>query len=298
MKFHRMIVMGGLALATFAAAGCGRQGGAGRQGSAPAAATPTPLSASPAVVSTPSATPAPGLTPASTSSEPTTGVASAPGATPTGEAGAYHQEDTHRTEATPPAPAPGQAVYASKLPPSAAGKPMTLAEAYPNYKPGADDPELESTKTGRRKVAKHDIPLEPGGAPDLRTLLENVLAAVDVADGPSAQKSAVTQSDFLNIIWPEMPQSRPAARVPGDEAWDFLYNRNIASFNRTMGDFHNKGLRLVSFKVGHVDEYTNYRLHQDILIQAEMADHQPVELDVVRTVVERNGRFKVYSTRD
>ena len=55
---------------------------------------------------------------------------------------------------------------------------------------------------------------------------------------------------------------------------------------------------LVSFEVGHVDEYTNYRLHQDVIIQAETADHQPVEMDVVRTVVERNGRFKVYSTRD
>jgi hypothetical protein len=233
-RFNRMIVMGGLALAAFAATGCGRQAGAERHRNAPAAAAP-------------------------------------------GGSGD---------------------VYASKVPASAVGRPMTLAEAYPNYKPGADDPELESTKTGRRKVAKHDIPLEPGGAPDLRTLLENVLAAIDVADGPSAQKSAVTQSDFLNVLWPEMPQSRPAAQVPGSEAWDFLYNRNIASFNRTMGDFHNKGLRLVSFKVGHVDEYTNYRLHQDIIIQAEMADHQPVELDLVRTVVERNGRFKVYSTRD
>lgn len=234
MKFNRMIMMGALALAAFAAVGCGRQAGAERHRNASAAATPEG----------------------------------------------------------------GEDVYASRVPASAVGQPMTLAEAYPNYKPGADDPELESTKTGRRKVAKHDMPLEPGGAPDLRTLLETVLAAVDVADGPSTQKSAVTQSDFLNILWPEMPQSRPAARVPGSEAWDFLYNRNIASFNRTMGDFHHKGLRLVRFKVGHVDEYTNYRLHQDILIEAEMADHQPVELDLVRTVVERNGRFKVYSTRD
>lgn len=202
--------------------------------------------------------------------------------------------------ATPPAaaPAPGEAVFASKLPPTAAGKPTTLAEAYPNYKPGLDDPELESTKTGRRKVAKHDIPLEPGGAPDFRTLLENVVTAIDVADAKTVQKATVTQADFMNILWPEMPQSRPAAQVPGAEAWDFLYNRNMAAFNRHMGDFHNSGLHLVSFKVGHVDEYTNYRLHQDVIIQAETADHQPVEMDVVRTVVERNGRFKVYSTRD
>jgi hypothetical protein len=40
MKFNRMIVMGGLALAAFAATGCGRQAGAERNRSASAAATP------------------------------------------------------------------------------------------------------------------------------------------------------------------------------------------------------------------------------------------------------------------
>ena len=263
MKLNRVLVMGGFLLAACAAAGCGRQAGAGRQEN-----TGRPESSPAAATQAPvSASPA---------------IVSTPPA------------------AHPPAaaPAPGEAVFASKLPPTAAGKPTTLAEAYPNYKPGLDDPELESTKTGRRKVAKHDIPLEPGGAPDFRTLLENVVTAIDVADAKTVQKATVTQADFMNILWPEMPQSRPAAQVPGAEAWDFLYNRNMAAFNRHMGDFHNSGLHLVSFEVGHVDEYTNYRLHQDVIIQAETADHQPVEMDVVRTVVERNGRFKVYSTRD
>lgn len=271
MKMSTCVALGGLLLA-LSATGCGRRTEAARNDAPRTPAAEVGPEASPANARPAAAT------------DPTRAALMKP-ADPPASAG-------------PPPPAAGEAVYKSTVASTRVGQPMTLADAYPNYKPGQDDPELESTKTGRRRVVRHDIPLEPGGAPDLRTLLEQAVLALDVADAPSLQKASVTQADFLNILWPEMPQSRPAAGVPGAEAWDFLYNRNMAAYNRHMGDFHHAGLHLVGFKVGHVDEYTNYRLHQDIVMQLETADHQPVELDMVRTVVERNGRFKVYSTRD
>lgn len=196
------------------------------------------------------------------------------------------------------AAAAGGEVFASKVGPEKSGKPTTLREAYPDYQPGKDDPEIESTKTGRRKVERHDLALSEGGAGNLKALLEQAVVAVDAGDSKAAQRLCVTRQDFTSILWPEMPQSRPAAGVPEGEAWDFLYNRNMAAFNRNMGDFHGTGLRLTSFKVGKTVEYTNYRLLDEITIEAEQADHQPITLDMVRTVVERKGTFKIYSTRD
>lgn len=193
---------------------------------------------------------------------------------------------------------PDARTYSSSVGPDQVGKAMSLEQAYADYQPGKDDPELSSTKTGRRVVARHDVALNEGGATSLRHLLSQALEAVDAGDGQAAQRLSVTRGDFLRILWPEFPQSRPAAQVPGQDAWDLLNNRNMASFNRHMGDHVGTGLRLKAFKVGKVEEYENFRLLDDMTIEAETADHQPVTLDLIRTVVERKGRFKVYSTRD
>jgi len=178
------------------------------------------------------------------------------------------------------------------------GKPMSLREAYPDYKPGADDPEAEAAARGYREVPVSDRTFEHGGAASLDDLVQMVATGIDLGDGPMLDRSAVTFGDFETILWPEFPQSRPAAGVPINESWDFLRRRHMASFNRTTGEMHGKGLKVASIKVGKVVKYTNFKLHDDMDVTLVDAQGNAIQFDMIRTVVECHGRFKLYSTRD
>lgn len=178
------------------------------------------------------------------------------------------------------------------------GKPMSLKEAYPDYHPGANDPEADAAKKGRREVPVSDRSFDIGGAPSLDDLVTLVVAGIDKAEGPTLERTAITRHDFETILWPEFPQSRPAAGVPSAEAWDFVHRQHVASFNRTAGELHGKGLRVASMKVGKVSRYTNFTLHDDIAITLVDASENPIQFDMIRTVVECHGRYKLYATRD
>lgn len=178
------------------------------------------------------------------------------------------------------------------------GRPTSLRDAYPDYRPGANDPEIESTRTGRRTVAVHERTFEAGGAASLADLARDVVSGIDRGDAAALDRAAITFGDFRDILWPEMPQSRPAANVPAGEAWDFLRRRHLSAFNRTAGDVAGTGLQVFSIEVGKVVEYTNFRLHDDLRVTVVDARGDVIHFPVIRTVAECRGRFKLYSTRD
>lgn len=179
-----------------------------------------------------------------------------------------------------------------------AGRPMTLAEAYPSYKAGADDPELDSVKRGRRLVSRHDRGLDLGGSPSMEDLVQMVATGIDLADGEMLARSAITAHDFSDILWPEFPQSRPAANGSVSSAWFLIRSELVSTWNRAAGEYRGRGLKVVDVKVGPVDEYINFRIHNDMQVTVVDAGGNALPLPLVESVVECRGRFKLYSTRD
>jgi hypothetical protein len=152
---------------------------------------------------------------------------------------------------------------------------------------------------GRRIVGPREVSLDEGGAETIRGLVENVVIALDASDGPALDRNAVTWREFRDILWPEFPQSRPAANVPVSEAWDFLRHRNMAAFNRTAGDMKGRGFRLARLDLaGPTTEFTNFRLHEGVGVTLANESGKTLEFTMIRGILECDGRFKVYSTRD
>jgi hypothetical protein len=193
---------------------------------------------------------------------------------------------------------PGRTYLPAQGDTSGGGRPRSLREAYPDYKPGADDPELDAVKRGRRLVHTHSIALEPGGSKSIQDLIEQTVAATTLADGEALKRCAVTRNDFVRILWPEFPQSRPITQITPEEAWSFVENKNLVSFNRTAGEFNLTPIQLVSYQVGTVRKYTNFKIHTDIRVTVRKPGGEPYGFHLIRSIVERNGRFKIYSTWD
>ncbi len=215
-----------------------------------------------------------------------------------GTAEAANKTETEQlAESSRPADAATRRVEAAGL--TGTTPPRSLREAYPDYKPETRDPEHSAVERGRREVAANDgLELSEGGSGSLETLIEQTVYAVDLGDYRTYTRLTVNRTDFEKLLWPEFPQSRPAANVPSLEAWDFVNTRNAGGFSKARGLFEKRGIQLKSFKVEKVDRFTNFTLHRNVTVDITDATGAEFDFPLIRTIVERHGRFKIYSTGD
>jgi hypothetical protein len=161
-----------------------------------------------------------------------------------------------------------------------------------------EDPELYTIEQGRRDVDPIDTPFE-GGASSATELALMILDALEYKDTETLGRLRVTYPEFRDILWPEFPESRPATGISADDAW-ILMRTDIAS-GALYGINHYGGMPLefeaLSFETGLI-RFTNFNLYKGVRIHVRRPDGGPEILRFVNTIVERDGKWKVYGYRD
>ena len=175
--------------------------------------------------------------------------------------------------------------------------PAASVRDLPGWYP-ADDPESLAVVRGRRDAAPVAMPFT-GGAPDLDSLGRAVVAALNAGSRDSLWRLCVTEQEFGTILWPEFPESRPATRATAEDGWFFLSRRLNAGVTALVREHGSQGLAFVRLEhPGAPREYRNFRLHDGIRLVVRRPGGAEEPIEVVRTVAERRGRFKIYSTDD
>jgi hypothetical protein len=170
-------------------------------------------------------------------------------------------------------------------------------EKSPGYQK-LDDPEAESTVTGRRKVGPTDAQLH-GGSASATELAELLLFCINREDYRGLRDLQITFEEFRDILWPEFPQSRPATHVSAEEAWGSVMRSSVTGARRALGEWSNQDLTFegFSFQQGWTP-YANFNLYLGVRIHARNAAGEQVEIKYVDGIVERNGQWKVYIYND
>jgi hypothetical protein len=137
------------------------------------------------------------------------------------------------------------------------------------------------------------------GYPSAAALAEAILEGVNENDVEALRRLIVSFDEFKTILWPEFPESRPSTKIRAEDAWDFLFRGNLSGSSRGVHDWAIEPLSLdhLSYAVG-LTPYSNFNLYRGMTIHAKTADGRAVALDFTRTIVERNGRWKVYRYSD
>jgi hypothetical protein len=160
------------------------------------------------------------------------------------------------------------------------------------------DPEWRSHVNGRREVPVNDLVLA-GGAVSVEELLTFVLFALGDEDADGVDQLRINRDEFQLLCWPEFPQSRPYLKIPPDEAWSFHFASMRKGAKKAFHEFAGKPLSLVSFDIGSVQEYTNFRILQDVTMTVLDADTgQEIQLDMVEAVLACRGKYKVFMYRE
>jgi hypothetical protein len=204
-------------------------------------------------------------------------------------------------DASPAASAaePGAERSTDTIPDAPMGR-TTAASALTNaegYVPPAD-PEAESVLRGRRDVPKRDVAFM-AGEPTAEDLARAVLTALENGDSKRLHDLRVTAQEFAEILWPEMPQSRPITNTRAEDAWFFVDAGSHSGMSAALAAWGGTHLELVSLRydTGRAS-YTNFNLYRGVRIRARTAAGEEVDVDAVATFAECGGVWKVYAFKD
>ncbi|MFM7231003.1 MAG: hypothetical protein ACKO3S_03365 [bacterium] len=168
----------------------------------------------------------------------------------------------------------------------------------PGYVP-LQDPDSLAERLGRRPNAKAvSMPFQ-GGARSLDDLGRAVCRALHRGSVDSVMALAVTPEEFRVILWPEFPQSRPATGLRWEDGWSTLAGRlngGSVAATRDLGGEWYEFQRIE--RTAPSMRYRNFAMHNGIVIVAKDGQGTVHRFTFVRAVVERKGRFKLYSLKD
>jgi len=108
----------------------------------------------------------------------------------------------------------------------------------------------------------------------------------------------ITDDEFRDILWREFPESRPATGLQWQDAWTILYARIHSGCRSAVGDFGGRAYEFVRFEKDSIFVYRNFKLHRGLVMVARNDAGETVRMGWLRTVAERKGAFKIYSTDD
>lgn len=123
-----------------------------------------------------------------------------------------------------------------------------------------------------------------------------VLEALAARDIGTLAHLAVTEHEFRQIIWPELPSSRPEVNLPVAYAWGTLAQNSQGSLASTLATHGGRRYTLVTLRVtGRSTPYETFTVHRDVALDVNDEAGTRRQIRVFGSLLERNGRWKVFS---
>ena len=123
-----------------------------------------------------------------------------------------------------------------------------------------------------------------------------VLAAVERRDIDGLRNLALSEREFREHVWPELPAARPERNLPFAYVWGDLHQKSAAALVSTLAEFGGRQLELVSVRsAGAVTQYNSYivRRQTELTVRDEAGNLEQIRL--FGSMIEQGGAFKVFS---
>jgi hypothetical protein len=128
------------------------------------------------------------------------------------------------------------------------------------------------------------------------SLAVSVLQALEARDTDRLRALALDQTEFQNHVWPELPAAAPQRNLPWSYVWRELHQKSEASLGRTVASAGGRRYELVSVQfAGGTTPYKTYMVHRKAILTVTSSDGTRSQLRAFGSVIEKDGRFKVFS---
>ena len=139
-------------------------------------------------------------------------------------------------------------------------------------------------------------------APLSRTFESPEQAARAVLDGVAARNAdalldlAVDEHEFRQIVWPELPSSRPEVGLPAEYAWGRLTLNSRSQLSMTLAEHGGRRYDLIAVKFrGDTTRHETYTVHRETELVVRDASGATQTVQLFGSLLERDGQWKIFS---
>lgn len=127
-------------------------------------------------------------------------------------------------------------------------------------------------------------------------LAQRVLAALERRDVTALRAVALSEQEFREQVWPELPAARPERKLPFWYVWGELRQKSETSLAATLTAQGGQRYELVAVRfLGDTTHYKSYLVHRKTELTVKDATGAEMQLRLFGSVLEQQGRFKVFS---
>ena len=132
--------------------------------------------------------------------------------------------------------------------------------------------------------------------PSSEALARAVLDAVARSDRTALEALALTEQEFRDRVWPDLPAARPERNLPFSYVWGDLRQKSQVGLARTLATHGGRRYELVRVRfAGPTTRYSHSEVHRETVLTVRDAEGANQDVRLFGSSVEGDGAWKVFS---
>lgn len=138
-----------------------------------------------------------------------------------------------------------------------------------------------------------------GAVASLQQLAFETLEGLSSNDRGRLERLRLTEYQHNQLVWPQLPASRPEANYPVEFAWKNIQLRNRRALNRLLWDFGGHELALLGVECRDEPErFAGFRVLKDCWVSFTLDREAAEPQQLFRYVLDWDGQYKVFRFYD
>ncbi len=127
-----------------------------------------------------------------------------------------------------------------------------------------------------------------------REAAQAVLDALAAGNVETLQTLALSEQEFRDHVWPGLPAARPERNLPFSYVWGDLRQKSAGRLTATLAAHGGRRYALQDVRFSGETSYPGCTVHRDTVFVVQ-APGGPEELRLIGSMIEQDGRWKVFS---
>jgi hypothetical protein len=122
------------------------------------------------------------------------------------------------------------------------------------------------------------------------------LDALARRDADGIRALAVTEDEFREHVWPELPASRPERNLPFSYVWGDLRQKSEQSLAQAMVEHGGRRYTLIETRFGsRSTRYPSYVVHPETVLRVRDEAGEQRDLRLFGSILEKDQAWKIFS---
>jgi hypothetical protein len=131
--------------------------------------------------------------------------------------------------------------------------------------------------------------------PSPSSLASAVLDALARRDRAGLEALALSETEFRDHVWPQLPAARPERNLPFSFVWGDLRQKSTQTLSTVIAREGGSAYELLDVRFEAESDYRTYRVHRQATLRVRDASGIERDLRVCGSMLEQKGAWKVFS---